>query len=310
MNLESIKSLIGSKTARPLLLAQKHSPKILFIAGTVGVIGTVVLACRATLKTVEVMNEHERAASKVKAKVEGHNQFETLSVEDGNQQIHKLQVNTALRIARDYAPAIGLGALSIGALSGSHIILSRRNGALMATAAGLGRAYQEYRKRVVEEYGEDIDERFAIGAKNVDVEEKLADGSTKITKSEKIDKDSKSGSPYRFLFDPVNAKKWSREPGRNAMTLVMEQSHANDKLKANGHLFLNEVFDLLAMPRTKVGAVVGWVYRHDSEEKTGDNYVDFGIYRTDLERAEAFVDGAEDSVWLDFNVDGVILDLI
>lgn len=309
-SLEYIKNVVTSKAARQILLTKKHSPTILLVAGTIGVVGTVVLACRATLKTSDVLDEYEKQhANLVTDTVDAVATDLDLEVYEKNKkQANQLKAKAALNIAKLYAPVVGLGALSIGALTGSHVILSKRNGAIMAAFAGLSRAHTEYRQQVAKEYGEDVDKKFSIGAEDRTVEEKTAEGTTKTRTVTDVNKDG--GSPYRFLFDPVNSTKFSREPGRNAEILQMQQSYANDKLRAQGHLFLNEVLDRLGLPRTKAGAVVGWVYRHDNEEKTGDNYVDFGIYQGDLERAEAFVDGAESSVWLNFNVDGIILDLI
>lgn len=310
--LEVFKAAVQSKTARQLLLTKKHSPKILFIAGTVGVVGTVVLACRATLKSSELFDQHERAVSKIKAKVEGHNQFETISPEDGAQQIRKLQVKTAVEVGKLYLPAIGLGALSVGALTGSHFILSKRNGALMAGYAGLDRAFKEYRQRVSEEYGADVDRKFAIGAEDVVVEEKTADGTIKTTKTT-VRTGKFGGSPYAVEFDE-RSHHFSKEPGRNAETLMMKQSYANEKLRANGHLFLNELHDMLGLPRTQDGQFVGWVFRSDDEIQkrraqglpVGDNYVSLGIFNGDSEWVEAFVDGVEKYAILDPNVDGQI----
>ncbi len=305
MSLESIKDLVTSKAARQILLTQKHSPKILFVAGTVGVVTATVLACRATLKVSDVLDEHETTLSNIGAL----DRTELMTEEDVTRSTHKRQIKTAVDIAKLYAPAIGLGVVSIAALTGSHVILSKRNGAVMAAYAAVDRAYKEYRQRVSDEYGQDVDRKFASGSDNVLVEEKTSDGKTKTTVGTAAMKDRPGKSPYGVIFDQ-QSHKFSKEPGRNAMTLQMNQNYANDKLRANGHLFLNEVHDMLGLPRTKAGAVVGWVHRHDSEEKTGDNYVSFGIYDGDLERAEAFVEGIEDCVWLDFNVDGIILDLI
>ena len=92
------------------------------------------------------------------------------------------------------------------------------------------------------------------------------------------------------------------------MFLRAQQQYANDKLIAQGHLFLNEVYDMLGLPRTKAGAIVGWVY--DDNNAVGDNFVDFGIYDVHRETARDFVNGYERSILLDFNVDGVIYDLI
>lgn len=308
MSIETIKNAITSRAARQVLLTQKHSPKILFVAGTVGVVTAGVLACRATLKLDEVLTEHEKDTSRIDFVKDGDDERQKLKVQ--------LTVKTAMSIIKLYAPSIIIGATSIAALTGSHVILTKRNGAAMAAYAALDRAYREYRSRVVAEYGKDTDKKFAAeGLAWEDVEEKTAEGTIKVTK--KGTGDGKNGSPYVFQFDEF-AKKFSREPGRNAMTIQMVQQYANDKLRANGHLFMNEVLDMLGMPRTKAGAVVGWVYLSDSErekriangEPVGDNYVDFGVFDGDAEWVESFIDGREGCVKLNFNVDGMILDLI
>ena len=92
------------------------------------------------------------------------------------------------------------------------------------------------------------------------------------------------------------------------MFLFKQQNYANDTLKARGYLFLNEVYDMLGIPRTKAGQVVGWIY--DEKHPIGDNFVDFGIVDVNNERSRAFMNGYERSIILDFNVDGNILDLI
>ena len=83
----------------------------------------------------------------------------------------------------------------------------------------------------------------------------------------------------------------------------MQQSYATEKLKAQGYLFLNDVYDMLGMRRTKYGQVVGWIY--DENNTIGDNCVDFDLFSS---RNENFINGNETSVLLDFNVDGNILD--
>ncbi|MCA1800666.1 MAG: DUF6353 family protein, partial [Actinobacteria bacterium] len=111
-------------------------------------------------------------------------------------------------------------------------------------------------------------------------------------------------SIYARYFDEGSTV-WSRERDYNRLRIRAIQNYANDMLKARGHLFLNEVYDELGLPRSRAGAVVGWVM-----SKSGDNFVDFGIYNQENERARAFVNGQEQSILLDFNVDGVIYDLL
>ena len=92
------------------------------------------------------------------------------------------------------------------------------------------------------------------------------------------------------------------------MFLLRQQNYANDLLKSKGHLFLNEVYDMIGIPRTKAGQVVGWIY--DEKNPVGDNFVDFGIIDIHKERNRAFMNGYEKNVLLDFNVDGNILNLM
>ena len=93
------------------------------------------------------------------------------------------------------------------------------------------------------------------------------------------------------------------------MFLKHQQNYANEKLQKQGYLFLNDVYDMLGIPKTKAGQVVGWVY-DEAHPDIYDNFVDFGIYDLYNEKARDFVNGREKSILLDFNVDGNILDLI
>lgn len=313
MNLEKFKDLATSKMARQILLGQKHSPKILFAAGVVGVVGTVVLACRSTLKMEDVLAETQEKLTKaeIRADVDDVDHDPNYSQEQYHKDVNKIKVAAAAKIVKLYLPAVGIGVVSVAALTGSHVILTKRNTAVMAAYAALQKGYDEYRERVRSEYGEDVDKKFAFGAEDHIVMEKTAEGKTKETL--KVGHPGGLGkSPYAVLYDRETTNKWTPEPGMNAVILGVQQQHANDKLRANGHLFLNEVYDMLGLPRTSAGAVVGWVWdpKNEIEGHVGDNHVSFGIWDQNLEDAEAFVNGNEKSVWLDFNVDGVIYNLI
>lgn len=126
---------------------------------------------------------------------------------------------------------------------------------------------------------------------------------TKCKKPEKNEQISPSSS-YAVHFDE-NSMAWSKDPELNKIFLLQQQTYANEKLKTKGYLFLNEVYDVLGLPRTKAGQVIGWVY--DEDNPIGDNYVDFDIF---ARHNRHFVNGRDNVVLLDFNVDGIILDYI
>jgi hypothetical protein len=89
---------------------------------------------------------------------------------------------------------------------------------------------------------------------------------------------------------------------RNALNM------ANAKLKADGYLYVNDVYDILGFQRTHEGAYHGWVY--DEDHPVGDNYVDFGINDIYKESSRDFVNGCMKYILLDFNVDGIVYELM
>jgi hypothetical protein len=199
--------------------------------------------------------------------------------------------------------------LSIVGIVSSHNILRKRNVALAAAYATVDRGFKEYRGRVVERFGKELDRELKYNIKAKEVEETVVDEKGKEKKVKKTIEvaDINECSDYARFFDEYCAG-WDKNPEYNLMFLRMQQAHANDVLKERGHLFLNEVYDMLGINRTQAGNIVGWVY--DKNDPLRDNYVDFGIYDLHNDKARDFVNGRERSILLDFNVDGNIWELL
>jgi hypothetical protein len=286
---------VGTLVAHRSLLLQKHAPAILFAGGMAGFVGTTVLACKATLKLEDVL---ETAQSDMKtANALQHYKY---TERDRQKDIAYIYVQSSMKIVKLYAPAVIVGGVTIIALTKSHNILSNRVIALTAAYSALEKGFDEYRQRVIVEYGEDKDREFRYGTQQVEV----VDPETK--KKELVTRVAE-GSPsiYARFFDQYSTQ-WSKEPEYNLIYIKCQQNYANDLLKARGHVFLNEVYDMLGIERSQAGAVIGWILSKDGDT---DNYIDFGIF-DDSERTRDFVNGREGSILLDFNVDGVIFDKI
>jgi hypothetical protein len=292
---------VTSKLGRQALVVQKHSPTILFAAGAVGVVGTVILASRATLKLDKVLEEHERKLEDIKQirEMEGA-AGSSLAVAEYRKNLVLVQTRMVTDLTKLYGPALVLGIASIAALTGSHVVLNRRYLAVTAAYAGLEKGFQAYRDRVVAELGEDKDDEFRYGVVNRDVA--FDDETGVIVKTVKA-ADPNGISTYARFFDQT-CNEWSKTPEYNRIFLQAQQNYHNNMLQTRGHVFLNDVYDSLGLERTQAGAVVGWVL-----SKGGDNYIDFGIFRGN-EPTRAFVNGHEGAILLDFNVDGVIWDKI
>lgn len=303
-----------SKLTRTLnrvgLKLKKHSPEILVVTGVVGTVASAVMACKATTKIDEVLAETKDNIDKTKDYVEKKGFSEKYTEEDYKKDLTIFYAKGGLELVKLYAPSVALGALSITAILSGHNVLRKRNVALAAAYATVEKGFKEYRGRVVERFGEELDRELKYNIKAKEVEETTVDektGEEKVTKKTVNVADPNNYSSYARFFDD-GCTGWTKDPEYNLMFLKNQQRYANDLLKSRGHLFLNEVYDMLGIPRTKAGQVVGWIY--DEEYPNGDNFVDFGIYDLYNEKARDFVNGYEKTILLDFNVDGDIMNLI
>lgn len=310
--MNAIVKSVGNVIGKTGLKLQKHSPEILMAVGVVGTVASAVLACKATLKVNEVLEETKDNIDKVHMVVNNESMDEEMySQEDANKDLAIIYVQTGIKLAKLYAPALALGALSIASILTSHNILHKRNIAIAAAYAAVDNSFKDYRKRVVERFGKEIDRELKYNIKAKKIEETIIDeetGKEKKVKSTVNVVDGLDGySDYARFFDD-GCRGWEKDPEYNLMYLRAQQQYANDLLISRGHVFLNEVYDMLDIPRTKAGQVVGWVY--NPENPTGDNYIDFGIYDIHRQTNRDFVNGYERAILLDFNVDGNIWDLI
>ena len=291
------------------LKIKKHSPEILLATGTVGVVASTVMACKATLKVEEIADEAKEKIDTIHQVSADPAMAEKYSEEDGKKDLAIVYTQTAVKFIKLYGPSVTIGVASLACMIGSNRILNKRNAALAAAYAAVDKSFKEYRGRVIERFGKQMDRELRYNIKAQEIEETTVDANGKetITKKTVDVMDPNSYSQYAIVFDDSN-EGWDPDPERSKYFLIQQQNWANERLKSRGHLFLNEVYDMLGAKRTKAGAQVGWVY--DEKNCEGDNFVDFGIFDTNSPNARDFVNGIEKVIVLDFNVDGYILDMI
>lgn len=298
------------------LKIKKYSPEILMVAGIVGTVTAAVTACKATLKVKDVMSEKEELQNDIHKYLE--NPDVDYTEEDSKEDLTKVYAQTGVKIIKLYAPSVVLGGVSIASIVMGQKILKKRNIALAAAYTAIDKGFKKYRANVVERFGERVDKELRYNIKAKEVEKKITDKNGKEKTVKEIQYDIEGNpleniSEYARFFDEATSTEHHKDAEYNLMFLRRQQDYANEVLKAKGHLFLNDVYEMLGIPKTKAGQVVGWIY--DEKNPNGDNYVDFGIYRLSGyepsdERKRAFVNGYERNILLDFNVDGPIYELI
>lgn len=307
MNFSNIMNKVSLKLNKIGFELKKSSPEILVVLGVGGVIASCILACKATTKLPDILEDSKNDIDQIKNFAEENKDSEEYTKRDANKDLAIVYVQTGIKMAKLYAPSVILGTLSLTGIIASNCILKKRNVALAAAYATINNSFKEYRARLIDRFGTDLDRELRYNIKAKKFEEVSEDSDGKKTKNkvavDVVNPNNVSG--YARFFDE-SCSEWNKDPEHNLYFLRAQQQYANDLLQSRGHLFLNEVYDMLGLPRSKAGQVVGWI----KDNPNGDNFVDFGIYETHREKCRDFVNGYERVILLDFNVDGDILDKI
>lgn len=292
------------------LKVKAASPEIFIGVGIGCVVAGTIFACKATLNADKVLEEKNETIEKInslKAAVDDENNTKYTKDDYSDEKYRKDICLTYARMAggfiRLYGPSMIFMGLGIASILHGHGIITRRNLALAAAYETVKEGYSEYRKRVVDELGEDADKKFKYGIqkKDIEYEEEQEDGTVK--KKTKKNAEVLEGYSKNAKFFDSASQYWCKSPEYNLLFLRERQEYANNLLHSRGHLFLNEVYDMLGIPRTEEGQVEGW-------KADGVGFVDFGIYELYREAARDFVNGYENVILLDFNTDGNILDVV
>lgn len=289
---------------------KKHSPEILLVTGVVGTVVSAVMACKATTKASTIVEQTKNKVETIHQVASDPEYADVYSADDLKRDLAITYAQSGLEFVKLYGPSVLVGAASVGCIFASHNIIHKRNVALAAAYATVERGFKEYRGRLVDRFGKELDRELKYNIKAKEIEETIVneDGSeTVVTKTVEV-ADPNLNSDYAKFFDE-SCIGWTKDPELNLVFLKQVQAMANDKLQRQGYLYLNDVYDMLGIDRTKAGQVVGWVY-DTSENSMSDNFVDFGIYNIYNERTRAFVNGYERNILLDFNVDGNIWELM
>ena len=280
---------------------KKRSPEILVAVGVVGTVVSAVMACKATTKINTILDETKEQLDKIHEYAGNPDVAEKYNAEDAKKDTAIVYGQAGVKLAKLYAPAVGLGILSISSILASNNILRKRNMAISAALAAATQDFKDYRNRVIERFGKEVDHQLRYNIKAEEIEETVTDEKGKEKKVKKnIEVADPNASGYAKYFTRSNPY-WEEDSSYVEMFLRSQQNFANDKLKANGHLTLNYVYDMLGFHDSKAGMVVGWIY--DLDHPNGDNYVEFDVKKVNLPNEQG---GYEEAYAIDFNVDGNI----
>lgn len=309
MNKTEIMTAVSRTANKVGFQLKKHSPEILMVASSIGVVVGTVVACKATTKLSGIIEDAKENIDVIHDVTDTEVFADQYTVEDSKKDLAIVYAQTGFKVAKLYAPAVAITTLSLMGFFASNNILRQRYLATAAAYAVVDKTFKEYRGRVVDRFGQQVDKELRYGFKAQEIEETIVDekGKEKTVKKtvNVIESPTKDENDFRRIFDETNAN-WLKDADRNFYFLKAQQQYANDLLISKGFVFLNDVYDMLGFEPTRAGQVVGWVY--DPENKDVDSYIDFGFIDMFDPAKRSFANGWERSVILDFNVDGPILD--
>ena len=316
-------SSLMSVSGQAVEFVYDNKEKFLLGLGIIAGVATVGTTVKGTLNCKKIIDNHKDTVAMIKLAEEIRPEYKGSAEE--KEDVTKLYTMTAMGIAKEVAVPVVFGAATVTCLIGEHCMMETKVNKLTETVVGLSAAYtaidqafKKYRKNVIAELGTAADERFRLGLKKekVEVEETQPNGKVKKVKKDIEYIEEGDVSDYAKFFD-ASCKSlfvW-KDPlhyypdwDANIHQLNCQQSVANQILQRDGYLFLNDVYDMLGLPKTKAGQVVGWIY--DPENPNIDSHVSFGTYQIrnkkviNCEKDYEY----EECILLDFNVDGVIID--
>ena len=296
-----------------------RSPELFIGAGVVGLVGAAVVAVRRgvrwhTAAKAEVLHDLETIK-----KAEGSPQY---TREDRVRDYAQVIGKGVWSFTQIYGPSVAVGAASVVSILAGTGILKGRLAAMTSAAATAQAALDRYRQRVREKLGEDADYEFAYEVSSKKAKIKHEDGSKESLVTYHLVPSSgewMAASPYSRLWDE-NAMEWCANRDIQFLTLRSLENHFNRELDVRGVVFLNDVYKALGLPMSKDAALVGWIKDYEKPKMAklaaelgripGDGVISFGVFENESPSARAYLSGDDDRVVLDFNVDGVIYDLI
>ncbi len=266
-----------------VLQLKKYSPEILLAVGVVGIVGTVVLSVKASKKIDGILEDFEGKKPVV-------NVIEGEGVELG--ELHpEDKKDLVIKVTLAAAPAVGVGALSVGCILASYGIVNHRLVVVSGLLGTTTEKFANYRQRVKDEYGEEIEQKIytKVKEKREGVNKK---GEPIIEDFEVLDSDV-TGGAFRFFYDNGSSQFTSGDGLYNKLFLESKEEMFNRLLRRDGYVFLNDILRSLDLPVIPAGQLVGW---------TDNGFdIDFGLRKDD---------NYDECVTLDFNVHGYIYNQI
>lgn len=299
MSIGQTLSGIGIRAMRSI---SAHSPELLMILGTAGVIGGTIVVAKQTTKVEDELEDIRTEQSDLKYMHRTHP--DDMDEKEYKKELFAIKRGAALKVAKIYAPGVLLIGGGIACYFSAFGIMKKRQGILVASLAAANKAFEEYRARVIEDQGVEKDKEYLYGLKKEKITTDTIDdnGKKKKVTEEVYTKDRDMVSRYAIRFTPEFSTEASSDVNYNVAMLKSIESAYNAMLPSHKKVYLSEVYHELGVDETFESRLVGWDYNADAH---GDGKIHFEI--TEIVEWDASEPrGYHKELIVDFNVDGDI----
>ena len=283
--------------------AIQKEPELWFIGGSVFLVLAIFESAKAGKRYDEILADHKKELDKqdeAEKEVDEGKSDKTYSDEQRVGDRISTSIQTGVKIAKAAGPTVGLALASLACFGKSYGVLKGRYISMAAAYYGVLNDKLHLEDMIRKDGGQEKLDKMKDGEK-----EQVIDYDTGETYEQLKDGQRANYDAYAKFFDESNPN-WEKNPEHNRRWLHHKEDFANFLLNQHGYLFLNDVYDLLEIPKTQAGQIMGWKKYKDAEEARfhgAANKVLFGILDGDTQASRDFVNGTERSILLKFNVD-------
>lgn len=272
----SIGTVLNNTVVKGKIFANEKGPTVLIAAGTIGLIGTTVWACKKTLIIEDIQKQHNNSMAMIE-NPDNAQLYPEYTEEDEKKDKAKVWLRTGGKLIKLYTGPIVLGIISVGGIAlGTHK-LNGKVVKLTGVVAGLTKTLYDYRERVKAKVGEEKENDLYLGTHKENVSTyKFAENSDDVVTSVKteedyVDAELVKNHPYLIEFGPTNwdgSRNWvfdENSPSYNALAIKSAIKNAQRDLEIEtaqtgfGKYWLHQIYKTLGIKEPAWTITAGWV---------------------------------------------------
>ncbi len=297
----------------------KSTPKVMLIAGVTTIVGAGVYACVQTLKVEDRVDELKDNIDHVKELKEAGEYIidaETNETAEYTPTLYRKDLTYAYasgtwNIVKLYLPSVIATGVGIALVGGSHKVMSDRLTQTTLALTAMSDAYNQYRKNVIADQGEEADLKYRTGLetkKNLEMNVIDPETGELICKKEKkvdvITDVSNIASPYAIILNDCNF--WTSDATYNTQFIDSSLRLLQAQYDRDGYIYLYDIYNQFTALNSISSKAIAMSHQVGLVKGFADDDIRINLVPTHLGSEDRF----KDVLLADFNCCGAINELV